>query len=202
MLPSLDNFVSFGTDAFKARVEYRTMVLDIYTTCMSSEQLGENDRVNGCKLAESILLNLRGHVDDVGTSFNVISVCDLNILQQLQTIIVTALEHQAKGETTALRLANLEVLINAVLYNPSATLHLMEMHKSGTSREFFDHWFAAINSDTKLPRVHDKKLSIVALCSLMEMTPSAIPDVLKDGWPGIVAGALTIFKDLPRAIAG
>jgi len=65
MLPSLDNFVSFGTDAFKARADYRQMVLDIYTTCMASDQLGENDRVNGCKLAESILLNLRGHVDDV-----------------------------------------------------------------------------------------------------------------------------------------
>ena len=65
MLPSLDNFVSFGTDAFKSRADYRQMVLDIYTTCMSSDQLGENDRVNGCKLAESILLNLRGHVDDV-----------------------------------------------------------------------------------------------------------------------------------------
>jgi importin-7 len=65
MLPSLDNFVSFGTDAFKNRADYRQMVLDIYTTCMASDQLGENDRVNGCKLAESILLNLRGHVDDV-----------------------------------------------------------------------------------------------------------------------------------------
>jgi importin-7 len=65
MLPSLDNFVSFGTDAFKSRADYRQMVLDIYTTCMTSDQLGENDRVNGCKLAESILLNLRGHVDDV-----------------------------------------------------------------------------------------------------------------------------------------
>lgn len=65
MLPSLDNFVSYGTDVFKSRPDYRQKVLDIYLTCMSSEQLGENDRVNGCKLAESILLNMRGHVDDV-----------------------------------------------------------------------------------------------------------------------------------------
>lgn len=65
MLPSLDNFVSYGTDVFKSRPDYRQKVLDIYLTCMSAEQLGENDRVNGCKLAESILLNLRGHVDDV-----------------------------------------------------------------------------------------------------------------------------------------
>jgi hypothetical protein len=65
MLPSLDNFVSYGTDVFRARPDYREKAIDIYTTALSSEHLGENDRVNGCKLAESLLLNLRGHVDDV-----------------------------------------------------------------------------------------------------------------------------------------
>src|SRR6266850_3441189 len=65
MLPSLDNFVSYGTDVFRARADYRQKALDIYTTALSSENLGENDRVNGCKLAESLLLNLRGHIDDV-----------------------------------------------------------------------------------------------------------------------------------------
>ena len=64
MLPSLDNFVSYGTDVFRARADYRQKTLDIYTTALSSENLGENDRVNGCKLAESLLLNLRGHIDD------------------------------------------------------------------------------------------------------------------------------------------
>lgn len=65
MLPSLDNFVSYGTDVFRARPAYRQKALDIYITALSSDHLGENDRVNGCKLAESLLLNLRGHIDDV-----------------------------------------------------------------------------------------------------------------------------------------
>jgi importin-7 len=68
MLPALDNFVSYGADMFKARSDYRDMMVDIYTTAMNSEQLGENDRVNGCKLAESMMLNLRDHVDDVSFS--------------------------------------------------------------------------------------------------------------------------------------
>ena len=67
MLPSLDNFVSYGTDVFRSRADYREKALDIYTTALSSDHLGENDRVNGCKLAESLLLNLRGHIDDVST---------------------------------------------------------------------------------------------------------------------------------------
>jgi hypothetical protein len=65
MLPSLDNFVSYGTEVFRARPAYRQKALDIYITALSSDHLGENDRVNGCKLAESLLLNLRGHIDDV-----------------------------------------------------------------------------------------------------------------------------------------
>ena len=36
----------------------------------------------------------------------------------------------------------------------------------------------------------------------MEMDPIGIPDGLKEGWPGIVAGALRVFKDLPKAVDG
>ncbi|KAF8887163.1 armadillo-type protein [Infundibulicybe gibba] len=181
MLPSLDNFVSFGSEVIKNRPDYKQMLVDIYTIAISNPQLGENDRVNGSKLAESILLNLRGHVDDA-----------------LQIIIETALGQLDKSETASLRLANLEVLINAVLYNPSAALHMME-NQSGMARTFFDRWFAAIKAE-KLPRVHDKKLSILALCALLEMPPNTVPTTLQDGWPGIVGGILSIFKDLPKAI--
>ncbi|PPQ95282.1 hypothetical protein CVT26_014856 [Gymnopilus dilepis] len=183
MLPSLDNFLSFGADVIKGRPEYKQMLVDIYTTSITNDQLGENDRVNGSKLGESILLNLRGAMDEY-----------------LQPIIATALNLLDKTETPSLRLANLEVLINAVLYNPSAALHLMEAHQAGMARVFFDRWFVAINNENRLPRVHDKKLSLLALCALMEMPPDAVPESLRDGWPGIVGGALKIFKALPKAI--
>jgi hypothetical protein len=184
MLPSLDNFVSYGTEVLKARPDYRLKVLDMYRTAMTSPQLGDNDKINGCKLAESMLLNLHGHVDD-----------------QLQDIITIAADHIDKGETASFRLANLEILVNAVLYNASAALHFMEAYKPGFSRTFFERWFVAINSDNKLPHMHDKKLSILALCKLLEMEAGAIPEGLRDGWPGIVGGALNIFKALPQAIA-
>lgn len=106
-----------------------------------------------------------------------------------------------EDQTSFLRLANLEVLINAVLYNPSPALQLMEANKPGAARSFFERWFVAINSD-HLPRVHDKKLSILALCALLELPPDAVPEGLRDGWPGIVGGILKIFKGLPKAIEG
>ncbi|KAF8625982.1 hypothetical protein AX17_006706 [Amanita inopinata Kibby_2008] len=184
MLPSLDNFVSFGSNVIKTRADYKQMLVDIYTTAMTSDQLGENDRVNGCKLAESLLLNLRSNLDEF-----------------LQTIVNTALSHFDKCETKTLKLANLEVLVNAVLYNPSAALHFIEGFRPGMARTFFDSWFTEINAaDTRLPRVHDKKLNIVALCALLELSPDAIPNDLRSGWPTIVGGIIKIFKDLPKAV--
>ncbi|KAI0657254.1 ARM repeat-containing protein [Cubamyces menziesii] len=183
MLPSLDNFVSFGTEMFKARADYRQMVLDIYQTAISSEHLGENDAVNGCKLAESMLLNLRGCIDDA-----------------LQPIVNTALSVVDKAQTNALRLANLNVLVNAILYNPAATLHIMEQAGAGTARKFFDKWFESIKVDNRLPRVHDKKLSIMALCTLMEMDPANVPASIQEGFHGIVSGALKLFQEYPKAV--
>lgn len=127
-------------------------------------------------------------------------------------IIGTALAVSDKAHGASLKLSNLEVLINAVLYNPAAALHIMESIQPGSSRVFFDQWFAAISSslkiskkgivEDKLPRVHDKRLTIISLCALLEMDPSRIPEPVKAGWPNIVGGALQVFKTLPRALAG
>ncbi|KAL4081168.1 armadillo-type protein [Scleroderma citrinum] len=184
MLPALDNFLSYGADIFKARRDYRDMTFDIYQTAMTSPQLGDNDRINASKLAESIFLNLQGHVDDL-----------------LQGIIKIAFDNLDNGNSYSFKLANLEVLINAVYYNPTAALHLMESYKPEASRVFFDKWFTIIKVESKLPTVHNKKLSILALCKLLEVDAHNIPEGLLPGWRGIVAGALDIFKGLPQAMA-
>lgn len=76
----------------------------------------------------------------------------------------------------------------------------MDQKQPGTAQQFFHAWFAAINGENKLPRVHDKKLSILTLAALMEVPANQVPDTLREGWPGIVGGALRLFKDLPKAI--
>jgi importin-7 len=103
-------------------------------------------------------------------------------------------------ETRPLKIANLNVLVNAVLYNPGATLQVLEAQ--GATRRFFDVWFNAINVEGGLPRVHSKRLSILAICALLEMDPSAVPHSLQEAWSGIVAGVLKIIRELPSAIEG
>ncbi|KAF5392677.1 hypothetical protein D9757_000915 [Collybiopsis confluens] len=179
------NFISYGAETIKQRADYKQMLLDIYTTSITGDHLGENDRINGCKLAESMLLNLRGHIDGA-----------------IQQIVTTTLDGIEAATLAPLKLSFLETIVNCVLYNPSATLTIMENTRPGTARTFFDKWFLAINnSDKQLPRVHDKKLSIVTLTALMELEPAMIPASLQEGWPGLVAGALKIFRGLPKAVA-
>ena len=121
--------------------------------------------------------------------------------QVVQPIITTAVDHLEDAETSALRLAHLEVLINAILYNPAAALHIMEQHKPGTAGAFLEKWFATINSEKdKLPRVHDKKLTLEALCALMTMDPAAIPTSVQKGWQGLITAALKVFESLPKAV--
>ncbi|KAJ7851683.1 hypothetical protein B0H14DRAFT_2761492 [Mycena olivaceomarginata] len=97
-----------GSDVVKTRLDYQRMLLAIHQTSITSEQLGDNDRVNGCKL----LLNLRSSINALHHP----CLSDRLSSQLLQPIIVTALSQLDKPETAALRLANLEVLISVVLY--------------------------------------------------------------------------------------
>jgi hypothetical protein len=102
-----------------------------------------------------------------------------------------------------LSVSPINVLINYVLYNPSAALYLIEAHSPGMARNFFNLWFSAINSnESRLPRVHDKKLTIIALCALLEMPADTVPEGLREGWPSIVGGALKVFKTIPKAVEG
>ena len=94
------------------------------------------------------------------------------------------------------------MLINAVLYNPGAALALMDAQRPHGAQIFFRHWFAAVDKEHGLPRVHDKTLSIVAMSALLEMKAGTVPAELREGWPGILGGVIKVFKGLPKAVAG
>ena len=94
------------------------------------------------------------------------------------------------------------MLVNAVLYNPGAALALMDAQRPHGAKMFFSLWFAAIDKEHGLPRVHDKTLSIVAMSALLEMKAGAVPAELREGWPGIVGAAIKVFRGLPKAVAG
>lgn len=63
----IDNCINYGVDILSTNTEYRRAIIELFDTCMTSRALGAEDRVIACKLAEALLLRLRGQVDEVSS---------------------------------------------------------------------------------------------------------------------------------------
>ncbi|CAG8569447.1 9240_t:CDS:10 [Ambispora leptoticha] len=182
MLPPLDNYISYGTEVFVQNPNLQAKIYDIIETVMKSDRLGETDRVSACKLIESVLLNCRGHVDHYVELFLALSFEFLGQIEEISSV--------------AFKVYCIEVVVNALFYNPLITLRILE--ERGFTQGFFTIWF---NNLDKFTRVHDKKLVIVTLCSLIEIPMEQLPSALLAVWPQVLEGILSTFKTLPKAEA-
>ncbi|CAG8536645.1 10869_t:CDS:10 [Diversispora eburnea] len=163
-------------EVFVHNSNLQSMIYDIIETVMKSDRLGEGDRSCACKLAESVLLNCRGYVDQLAFHY----------LPDLKNI-----------SGMSFKIHCIEIVINCLYYNPVLTLHNLE--ERGMTQSFFTLWFSYIN---KFSRVHDKKLVIVALCALIELPVEQLPHTLQAGWSQVLDGILEVFKSLPKAEEG
>lgn len=179
MLPALDNYVSYGHDMLKQNPDYMAAIFDIIQTIFTNERLGSMDRICGCKLAEAVLLNMRGHVDKYLNHFVEIS---------MQCLL-------APCSVKSYRVHLMEMVINCIYYNPVAALQVLERH--GWTNKFFSLWFSNIEN---FNRVHDKKLSIVAIVALIQLPPDQVPPSIQPGWGKLMSGIVSLFHTLPIAI--
>ncbi|KAI8976466.1 armadillo-type protein [Pilobolus umbonatus] len=180
MLPPLDNYISYGKEVFISNDHVQSMMFEIIDTVMKSDRVGETDRICACKLMESVLLNCRDHVDRFVGYF-------LNLA--FQYIFTGSMK------TTEFRVHCIEVVVNCLYYNPALTLRLLE--ENNWTQGFFSLWFTTL---PKFSRVHDKKLVIIALCSLLELPLESIPVSLQSGWPQILTCIVNVFQTLPKAM--
>jgi hypothetical protein len=185
MFPCLDNFISFGSDVFNTNKDYQNKMFEIIKTVMESDALDATERIYGCQLMESMMLNCRGVID--------------NYIAEFITLAHKYIEAPVNEEEDSLPAGFLitcfEVIINAIYYNPLLTLSFLE-HINYTST-FFTKWFGALD---KFKRVHDKKLCIVALLTLLEIPFENIPKTLQDGWGQIMFALINLFQTYPKAV--
>ncbi|KAF9570176.1 hypothetical protein EC968_002115 [Mortierella alpina] len=182
MLPSLDNYVCYGKEVVSTNENVQHMIYDIIETVMKSDRLGENDRVSACKLAETFLLNCRGHVD--------------KYVAPIMALVFAYLGKPDSIHMVEFRVQTIEVIMNCLYYNAAVTLRILE--ENGWTQVFLAAWFTNLD---KLSRVHDKKLSIVALCSILAVPVEQLPPALQSGWPQVLNGILSNFEGLPVAQA-
>jgi hypothetical protein len=179
MLPSLDNYISFGREVVTTNPAILAKFIDVVDTILKSDRCGETDRVNACKLAESLLLNCKGSLDTVVPHF-----IDL-VAQYMMT--------DGSIKTNVFRFNLIEMLINCIYYNPQ--LALSHMDQRGVLSPFFSAWFQNLQH---LTRVHDKKLQIVTLCDVLELEEN-MPASLHSGLGDIFKALLSCLRTLPEA---
>lgn len=180
MLPALDNFVSYGAEMMIQTPAYIQALVSMVSDIFHDDKVGGMDRICGCKLAESVMLNLRGHVNQYIPDF--------------VKIAMTALSGNELN-VKSYRIYLMEMVINAIYYNPILTLRVLE--SNGWTNKFFSSWFSNIES---FSRVHDKKLSIVAISSLLTLRAEDVPSSVQQGWPRLLQGIVRLFQTLPAAL--
>ena len=164
--------------------QYKEILFDFFFTIFSTNRLSAPDQMAACKLIESILLNLPGQVD--------------SYLYRVLDVIRARLADEEEYKKPAHKVFLLEVIINAIYYNPVATLNYLE--QSNFLQKFMQMWF---NEADHFLRVHDKKLSILALMKIVELPPQHLPPTLQNDQTlkYLMKAMLTFFQTLPDAIA-
>jgi hypothetical protein len=180
MLPALENFVNYGTQTLIQNRPYLDAIVDMVRTIFKDDKVGGVDRICGCKLAEIIMLNMRGHVDDYVPEF-------ISLTMQVLT--------NEEPKVKSLKIHLMEVVINSIYYNPALALHVLETN--GWTNKFFSLWFSSIDNFT---RVHDKKLCISAICALLTLHAENVPVSVQQGWPRLLQGVVRLFQTLPAAL--
>jgi len=180
MLPALENFVNYGTPTLIQNRSYLDAIVDMVRTIFKDDKVGGVDRICGCKLAEIIMLNMRGHADDYVPEFIGLT---MHVLMN------------DEPKVKSLRIHLMEVVINSIYYNPALALHVLETN--GWTNKFFSLWFSSIDNFT---RVHDKKLCISAICSLLTLRAQDVPVSVQQGWPRLLQGVTRLFQTLPAAL--
>jgi importin-7 len=180
MLPALDNFVRYGSATLIERREYLDALVSMIYVIFQDDKVGGVDRICGCKLAEAIIINLRGHVDQY-------------IPQFIQMAMVVLTNEVPKVKT--LRIHLMEMVINCIYYNPRLAMQVLE--EGGWTNKFFSFWFSNMDSFT---RVHDKKLGIAAITGLLSLRAEEVPVSVQQGWPKLLNGIVRLFQTLPTAI--
>ena len=180
MLPALDKFVSYGSETLSANPAYLEAVIGMVQDIFHDDKVGGVDRICGCKLAEAVMLNLRGRVDDHISTF-------------IELGMTTLTNQELKVKSYRIHL--MEMIINAIYYNPTLALHILESR--GWTNKFFSLWFSNIDS---FSRVHDKKLSIAAVIALLDLRADQIPASVQQGWPRLLTGVIRLFQTLPNAL--
>ncbi|XP_074271177.1 importin beta-like SAD2 isoform X2 [Silene latifolia] len=164
ILVPLDNYISRGTDRFLTckDPDYQQSLWNMISSILSDQNLEDGDIEPAPKLIEVVFQNCRGQVD-----------------HWVEPYLRITIERLRRTEKPYLKCLFIQVIANALYYNPSFTLGVL--HKLGVSAEIFNLWFQMIQqvkrngSRANFKREHDKKVCCLGLTSLLSLPAEQLP---------------------------
>jgi hypothetical protein len=178
MLSTFDNVITYGSSVFESSAELRHIILDIFNTAMTSDQLGVSDQIAACKLADVFLLVLKG-----------------SIREAVPFVVSHCLSHIHDKKTYGLRKWSVLVILDALCFNTVETLQILE-----SSQDTAAFFAVALQLLPRYTRVHDKKVIATAFMSILSLEPSQTPPSVQEGYGALVVGLLQSLVDLPKAV--
>ncbi|XP_044479520.1 importin beta-like SAD2 isoform X2 [Mangifera indica] len=164
ILVPLDNYISRGTVHFLSCKEpdYQQSLWNMISSIMADKNLEDGDIEPAPKLIEVVFHNCKGQVD-----------------QWVEPYLRITVERLRCTEKSYLKCLLMQVIADALFYNPSLTLSIL--HKLGVATEVFSLWFQMLQQVKKsgvranFRREHDKKVCCLGLTSLLGLPADQLP---------------------------
>ncbi|KAI8810868.1 armadillo-type protein [Cladochytrium replicatum] len=190
IFPTLDNYLVYGKEIFLEDQTgsfipaYIEIIKEVCVRPPPEQPLGEH-KLNAVSLMESMLLNLRSAIDQYVETFIKIG------LQMLSEDY----NPREDGSYSPTIVRYMEVVINALYYNAGLTLQILV--NMNAAQQFFEAWLKHLNM---FVRVHDKKLSIVAMVEILGISPDTLPPLVQSIWNDLFKGCIFLFQSYPAAV--
>uniref|UniRef100_A0A6M2EC95 Importin N-terminal domain-containing protein n=1 Tax=Populus davidiana TaxID=266767 RepID=A0A6M2EC95_9ROSI len=164
ILVPLDNYISRGTAHFLAcrEPDYQQSLWKMISYIMADKNLEDNDIEPAPKLIEVVFQNCKGQVD-----------------QWVEPFMRITVERLRRTEKSYLKCLLMQVVADALYYNPALTLSIL--HKLGVATEIFNLWFQMLQQVKKsgvranFKREHGKKVCCLGLTSLLALPANQLP---------------------------
>ncbi|KAI3796270.1 hypothetical protein L1987_38937 [Smallanthus sonchifolius] len=164
ILVPLDNYISRSTVHYLTCKEpdYQQSLWNMLSNIMNDKNLEDNDIEPAPKLIAVVLQNCRGQVDP-----------------WVEPYIRITVERLHRTERPFLKCLLMQVIADALYYNPSLTLNIL--HKLGVATEIFNLWFQMLLQTKKngvrvnFKRENDKKVCCLGLISLFSLSADQLP---------------------------
>ncbi|CAA3022080.1 importin beta-like SAD2 [Olea europaea subsp. europaea] len=164
ILVPLDNYISRSTVHFLTCKEpdYQQSLWNMISSIMGDKNLEDGDIEPAPKLIQVVFQNCRGQVD-----------------HWVEPYIRITVERLRRTEKPYLKCLLMEVVADALYYNASLTLNVLQ--KLNIATEVFNLWFQMLEQTKKsgaranFKREHDKKICCLGLTSLIPLPADQLP---------------------------